>query len=185
MGLSEIIIGLISGVVGGIVANILYRIYTHNAKPEIEISNKLIQTANDGVPVVRAKIINKTKNDLVDISIIFYGIEYLDRTKKLKAIKEIGSASIPFLSKFDINDHDSDYAYQVSLRSKVAGNNIHSYLSKFEEFTLFVKATDVFNNSINAFYKGYKTSDIVNNQWSFDIGNTTNMQKEEIQKIYN
>jgi len=114
--LESFLISIISGVVGGIVANFLYRKAQYNNKPKIVVSENIIKAAQDGLPILRIKLINKTLHPLVDIGIIFYGIEYLDQEKKLKHIRPIASYAIPFIQECDESDPACDYAYQASLK---------------------------------------------------------------------
>jgi len=174
--LESFLISIVSGVVGGIVANYLYRNAQYNNKPKIVVSDNIIKAAQDGLPILRIKLINKTSYPLVDIEIIFYGIQYLDQEKKLKHIRPIASYTIPFIQEYDKSNPACDYAYQASLKPIDQSSNIHEKLG-FEDYLVFIKATNSYNSTIKATYHEYSLHKILDHYWNFDVGDTTNAQK--------
>lgn len=165
-----------SGVIGGFVANYFYRKAQHTNKPNIVVSENIIKAAQDGYPVLRVKLINKTLEPIVDIEILFYGIEYLDQEKKLKHIRPIASYAIPFIQEYDKNDPTCDFAYRAALKPIDKSSNIHDKLV-FDDYLLFIKATNSYNNTIQATYHKYSANAILDHCWHFDVGDTTNAQK--------
>ena len=129
----NILIGLTSGIVSGLIANYLFRRLAYSSKPELVVSDSFIKTFKNEDPVLKVKLINHTKHDIVDVHIILYHVNFLDREKKRKSIITLSEMTIPFINEFSKKDTSCDFAYQASLRG-VNHKNIHDLVEGKDEF---------------------------------------------------
>jgi hypothetical protein len=164
----EFIIGLLVG----IFANILYRKFTYFNKPNIKVSGQLIKTKNRaGQKIVRAKIVNQSSVEIIDIKLVLYGINYLDTEKENKSILRISSETVDFLK--NKNDKQSDYAYQTAFKyyeNEDVNSSIHSKLDNksFDAIMIMVKAINPYHSSILVEHYTYPFSDILESNFRFD-----------------
>lgn len=169
----NILIGLTSGIVSGLIANYLFRRLAYSSKPELVVSDKLIKTFRNEDPVLKVKLINHTKHDIVDVHIILYHVNFLDHEKKRKSIITLSETTIPFINEFSKKDKSSDFAYQASLRG-INHQNIHDLIEDKDEFLLFIKCTNSYHGSVKVINKFYKKDDILGFEYDFESGDTTN-----------
>jgi hypothetical protein len=160
------------GLLVGVFANILYRKFTYFNKPKIKVSGQLIKTKNRaGQEIVRAKIVNQSSVEIIDIKLVLYGINYLDTAKENKSIFEISSNTIDFLK--NKNDKQSDYAYQTAFKYYENGNensSIHNKLNNdnFDAIMIIVKAINPYHSSILVEHYTYPFNEILDSDFRFD-----------------
>ena len=160
------IIGFLLGVLGSIIANLIYRSYIYNKKPDIVICEKMILTYNSSnVPALKIKIYNNSSHEVVDIQIKLFGIKNRDKSNTLKSLHPLSSYCIDYLPA--INDKNCDYAYRPYLTS-INHKNIHNEIKKFEKLLLFVRATDVYNSTITVKKEIFNTNELIEHGWDFD-----------------
>lgn len=169
----NILIGLTSGIVSGLIANFLFRRLAYSSKPELAISDTLIKTFRNEDPVLKVKLINHTKHDIVDVHIILYHVSFLDQEKKRKSVIKLSEMTIPFINEFSKKDKSCDFAYQAALRG-TNNKNIHDLIEGKDEFLLFVKCTNSYYGSVKVINKFYKKDDILGFEYDFESGDTTN-----------
>ena len=159
-------VGFLLGIIGSIVANLIYRHYIYNKKPEIVICEKKILTYNShNVPALKIKIYNNSSHEVVDIQIKLFGIKNRDKSNTLKSLYPLSNYCIDYLPA--INDANCDYAYRPYLTS-INHKNIHTEIRNYEKLLLFIRATDVYNSTITVKKEIFNTNELLEHGWDFD-----------------
>lgn len=162
-----LIVGLVSGVISGILANFLFKDFVLGRKPVITICPNLIKTFNSkGIPAIRAKVINKGKREVIDLKTTLYGVKYFGSEKKLKSLYDLDSDDLHFLPAYPHPQEDNCYRPVYKMKSK----DIHETIIEYDALCLFVKGMD---STTGAFYTNFiefEKSVLLDNRHNFQAG---------------
>ena len=146
---------LITGVISGVVAAVVFYIFLFSVRPKIYVSDKLCEEIdNDGNKIIRIKVVNKTHFMLTNVK---YVLRFCRRRDEhVTQIKEIPPRGTPvgFIDKYSKSDKNSEYAIRFSYGVPPDMDISAGWL----EFA--IHANHGFSNTSACVKKTYKSEDI-------------------------
>ena len=108
--MTELIVGIISGVV----ASIMVYIFLLLVRPKIYVSDKICKTVENGQTIFRIKVVNKTRYMLTNVK---YTLNYCEKSGDgVHNVKEIPPLKTPliFIDKYSRKDVNAEYAIRFT-----------------------------------------------------------------------
>ena len=178
--ISEVIPSIVIGIFASFIASkIFLRHNNKNNNPLIEISDKLIKSKRiSGENSLKIKLINKTKQDLVDINITLEGFENLSPEGHIPLISllHITNRKLIYIKKFNIKDKNAEYAHRTNLF--IQNNNILQEVLQHKKLRISITAHCPYYNTSTILTKDYNIkNDILSNSYSFNTGDSLSATK--------
>jgi len=112
-----VISSLITGVMSGTVAAIVFYIFLLSVRPKIDVSDKICKVSEDeSGALVKIKVVNKTRFMLTNVK---YGLRFCKRTDEgvhdtvvIVPAKEF----LDFIDRYSGSDEDAEYAIRYSFK---------------------------------------------------------------------
>jgi len=147
---------LITGVISGIVASVVFYIFLLFVRPKIEVSDKICKEIDNGDgSLIRIKVVNKTRCILTNVK---YALNFCQRQGAgVHHIKEIPPTRTPleFIDKYAKSDENAEYAIRFSYRIPADIRISDGWL----EFS--IHANHGFSNTSACVKKRYESDDII------------------------
>jgi len=164
---------LVTGVISGIVASVVFYIFLFFVRPKIYVSSKACRAPEDGT-LIRIKVVNKTRFMLTNVK---YALNFCqNQGDGVHQIKEIPPYRTPleFIDKYSKNDENAEYAIRFSYKIPSDISLSDGWL----EFSIY--ANHGFSNTSTCVKKKYVSDDIISG--IFETG--TSMKILAIPKDY-
>ena len=147
---------LITGVISGIVASVVFYIFLLSVRPKIHVSNKICQAIEDeGGALIKIKIVNKTRCILTNVKYVLNFCQ--SQGDGLHQIEAIPPCKTPleFIDKYSESDENAEYAIRFLYRIPPHVRISEGWL----EFS--IHANHGFSNTSACVKKKYGHDDIV------------------------
>jgi hypothetical protein len=162
-----------SAFVIGVGTNYLFRFLTYFfGSPKLEMCKYLIKTTNKkNIPSLQFKIINKSHFAAIDVELSLRAVKYKNDDKSLKEITLLSTYKIDYLhpkpffkNKYFHNAYRGNFIHKAE--------NIHELVNsdKIDEVEIFIKAINIFNNSLNINYVTIPSENIKDYKYEFNLG---------------
>lgn len=149
---------LIIGIISGVIASIVIYIFVFMIRPNINISDKIAQSSDNGECIYRIKIVN---NSLCALFNVDYHLHFCSsKSDGLVNIEEITplKSKITYISGFKSKKRDENEKYAVRITFKIDESKYKLDDHSFLMFTLI--ATHGFTNTSKYIEKTYYIDDI-------------------------
>ncbi|SMM97705.1 hypothetical protein SPONN_586 [uncultured Candidatus Thioglobus sp.] len=173
------LLGVIASIIIGVVASFIASkmFLAHNNKrnnPIIKISDKLIHSQRiDGTASLNIKLINKTKQDITDISITLEGFDNSSPQGHIPLLRlfHISSRNLIYIKKFNVNDANAEYAHRTHLFVK--NSDIQKEILKHKNLRISITANCPYYGTATILTKDYNTQDdILEDTYHFNTGDS-------------
>ena len=108
---------LITGIISGIVASVVFYIFLFSVRPKIHVSDKACKvTEDEGCALIRIKVVNRTRSMLTNVK---YALNFCQSLGDgVHRIEEIPPFRTPleFIDKYTPSDEKAEYAIRFSYR---------------------------------------------------------------------
>ena len=183
----ETLLSFLLGGASSYVASQMYRKYSSSKKPEIKISDVMIETSNTfkhaDVQGYLVKVVNMTPRELLDVKIELNGVKALSDSGSMVSSFVVCSKEYYYWEKHNPDPNVSDYAWRVFLPMHEG----YDYKTLFEEcdfLQLTVTAKDSFYDSYAVAHRIYEKKDIRPSSCRFMFKDDMDCVKDpELEKI--
>ena len=164
---------LVTGVIAGIVASVVFYIFLFSVRPKIYVSSKACRAPEDGA-LIRIKVVNRTRFMLTNVKYVLNFCQ--SQGEGVHQVEVIPPCKTPieFISKYSKNDTNAEYAirflYEIPSHIRISDGWL--------EFAIY--ANHGFSNTSVCVKKKYGDDDIISG--IFETG--TSMKILAIPKDY-
>ncbi|MCT7614731.1 hypothetical protein [Aliarcobacter butzleri] len=179
--LTLIVLPLVVGAIGSIIASYIFRSNTSKQIPSILVGKDIIKSDSGRENSLLIKIINKTKRDVINIQTMILGVKYRDPDeKKLKITTVLAERDIPYLAKDD-GVVFGDNVISLHLYPINKHISFHNDILNYDELLLFIKAEDPYNNAFAVVHKNYNLEkDVKGLEYTFHENDSLTAIKKHI-----
>lgn len=147
--------GILLGIISSLVASIVFAVILFGIKPSIYLSDNVCVTYENGEPIYKIKVVNKTKSRLINVS---YHLEL--RTKDqgdITKIQEIKPVNPPLTTLPQFCTENTDYALRIKFKPDPQNHS----LSNRQYLYFSIQATHPFSNGVAFKDKKFFAKDLV------------------------
>ena len=154
---------LITGIIAGVVASVVFYIFLFSVRPRIHVSNKICKESEDGGGAfIRIKVVNRTRSMLTNVKYVLnYCQNQGDGRHEIDTIPP-RKTPLEFIDKYSKRDENAEYAVCFSY---IIPPNIR-ISDGWLEFS--IHASHGFSKTSACVKKKYASGDIIPGE--FDIG---------------
>jgi len=186
MSIGDFFINVLSGgIIGGIASYIASKQFqkknSENNKPDLKLSNKLIETKRTTgkfEPAIQLKLLNHTDQDLSNIRIELEGIEDLATDDSPPYLRIIAIANRDLLSVKKFDKNDNYYLHHVHTVNIFNDTNVILDIKKYDFVRISIHATCPYYNTSIIISNDYKVNTcLLDNTYIFNAGNVMTTRK--------
>lgn len=169
--MNDILWGLLSAVITGVVASIVYSLILLVIRPKVKISKEICMSKNtDGTMVYKIKVVNKSFAMLTNLKYsLYYCVEHGDGNETITEIKS-RKTSILNINRYRLAEDKTDYAVRISYLIDPREYPVNDNCS----FRFSFIADHALSNTTRSLSKVYRKEDII--EGNFQMGATTKIQ---------